>query len=47
MKLSWRECITVYTEHMPWLPPADLALIMGEAVLRWHGIAINASSGLG
>jgi len=43
MKLSWRECITAYTEHMPWLPPADLALIMGEAFLRWHGIVVDVS----
>jgi len=43
MKLSWRECITAYTEHMPWLPPADLALIMGEAFLRWHGIVMDVS----
>jgi hypothetical protein len=47
MKLSWRDCITVYTEHMPWLPPADLALIMGEAFLHWHGIKTNASHGSG
>lgn len=39
MKLSWRECITVYTEYMPWLSSRDRGLIMGEAFLRWHGIA--------
>jgi predicted TIM-barrel fold metal-dependent hydrolase len=44
MKLSWRDCITAYTEHMPWLPRADLALIMGEAFLRWHGTAMHASA---
>jgi predicted TIM-barrel fold metal-dependent hydrolase len=47
MKLSWRDCISVYTEHMPWLPPAALALIMGEAFLRWHGIAMNTSQAAG
>ncbi len=37
MPCSWRECITMFTEEMPWLSEADLRLIMGEAVCRWWG----------
>lgn len=30
---------TEFTEHMPWLPDADLELIMGAAHCDWHGWA--------
>jgi predicted TIM-barrel fold metal-dependent hydrolase len=35
-KASWRECVTMFTEHMPWLSTSELALIMGEAYSAWH-----------
>lgn len=39
MSISWRECLTVYTEQMPWLSAEDLRLITGAAFLRWHGLS--------
>jgi len=27
----------MFTEHMPWLPNADLELVMGRAYASWHG----------
>jgi len=37
MPCSWRECVTVFTEELDWLPPADLELIMGRALCDWIG----------
>ena len=37
MPCTWRQCITMFTEELPWLPRRDLALVMGEAVCRWWG----------
>jgi predicted TIM-barrel fold metal-dependent hydrolase len=36
LKCSWRECVTMYTEEMPWLSEADQRLILGEAFCTWH-----------
>jgi predicted TIM-barrel fold metal-dependent hydrolase len=36
---TWRECVSMFTEHLPWLPADDLDLIMGRAYARWHGLA--------
>jgi predicted TIM-barrel fold metal-dependent hydrolase len=36
-KASWRQCVTMFTQHMPWLSAQDLGLIMGEAYSAWHG----------
>ena len=46
MKLNWRQCITAYTEHMSWLSAADLALIMGNGFLKWHGISVVPTAGV-
>lgn len=35
MPCSWRECVTMFTEELPWLGERDKALIMGEAVCAW------------
>jgi predicted TIM-barrel fold metal-dependent hydrolase len=37
MPCSWRQCVTAFTEEMPWLPAKDLELIMGKAVCDWIG----------
>lgn len=37
MKCTWTECITMFTEHTPWLDDNARRLIMGEAVCRWWG----------
>jgi predicted TIM-barrel fold metal-dependent hydrolase len=35
-KATWRQCVTMFTEHMDWLSGADLELIMGRAYCQWH-----------
>lgn len=37
MPCSWRECITMFTEQLPWLSEADKRLVMGDAVCAWWG----------
>jgi predicted TIM-barrel fold metal-dependent hydrolase len=37
MPCSWRECVTMFTEEMPWLSEEDKTLIMGRAVCTWWG----------
>lgn len=37
MPCSWRECITMFTEELPWLSDDDKRLIMGDAVCAWWG----------
>jgi predicted TIM-barrel fold metal-dependent hydrolase len=37
LNASWRECVAMFTEHMPWLSRSDLTLIMGHAICDWHG----------
>jgi predicted TIM-barrel fold metal-dependent hydrolase len=34
---SWRQCITFFTEELPWLKGNDLELVMGRAVCDWVG----------
>lgn len=36
-KATWRQCVSMFTEHMDWLPTDELALIMGRAYCAWHG----------
>ena len=35
MPCSWRQCVTMFTEEMPWLSEPDKALIMGQALCAW------------
>ena len=35
LKCTYRQCVTVFTEEMPWLTAADLELIMGRALCDW------------
>jgi len=37
MPCSWRECVTLFTEELPWLNGADKELVMGRALCRWIG----------
>jgi len=37
MPCSWKECVTHFTEHSPWLSEPDKALIMGRALCEWIG----------
>ena len=44
--MSWRlpdatrlyyECITLFTQHLPWLRGEDLEWVMGRGVCEWLG----------
>ncbi|MDP8921588.1 MAG: amidohydrolase [Chloroflexota bacterium] len=35
MRCSYRECVTFFTEELPWLAERDKELIMGRALLAW------------
>jgi hypothetical protein len=35
MPRSWRQCVTVFTEALPWLQRRDLELVMGDARCNW------------
>ena len=34
MPCSYRQCVTMFTEELPWLKGRDLDLVMGRAVVR-------------
>jgi predicted TIM-barrel fold metal-dependent hydrolase len=35
MPCSWKQCITLFTEELPWLSDSDKDLIMGRALCNW------------
>ena len=35
MPCPWRQCVTMFTEEMPWLAGRSLELVMGRAVCDW------------
>ena len=37
MPCTWRQCVTMFTEELPWLSEADKQLVMGEALCAWWG----------
>jgi predicted TIM-barrel fold metal-dependent hydrolase len=37
MPCTWRQCVTMFTEELPWLPEHDKELVMGRAVCAWWG----------
>ena len=37
MPCSWRQCITMFTEELPWLTGHDEVLVMGDAICNWWG----------
>jgi predicted TIM-barrel fold metal-dependent hydrolase len=37
MPCSWRQCVTMFTEELPWLKGEDLEKVMGTAVCSWWG----------
>ena len=34
---SYRECVMMFTEEMPWLQGADKEAVMGQALCNWVG----------
>ena len=47
MPCSWHQCVTMFTEELPWLGESDKLLVMGEALSAWWGWRRSASDGLG
>lgn len=37
MPCSWRQCVTLFTEELPWLGEDDKRLVMGDALCAWWG----------
>ena len=37
MPCSWKQCVTMFTEELPFLSEADKRLVMGEALCAWWG----------
>jgi len=37
MPCSWTDCITMFTEGLPWLRDEDKPLVMGQAICDWWG----------
>ena len=37
MPCSWRQCVAMFTEELPWLNDDDRRLIMGDAICAWWG----------
>jgi predicted TIM-barrel fold metal-dependent hydrolase len=37
MPCSWRQCVTMFTEELPWLGEQDKRLVMGDALCDWWG----------
>jgi predicted TIM-barrel fold metal-dependent hydrolase len=37
MPCSYRQCVTMFTEELPWLSAKDKELIMGRALCNWIG----------
>ena len=42
MPCSWRQCVTMFTEEMPWLSGRDQELVMGRAVCDFIGWKLPA-----
>lgn len=37
MPCSWEQCVSMFTDNMPWLNADDKRLIMGDALCAWWG----------
>ncbi|MBM3222417.1 MAG: amidohydrolase [Candidatus Tectomicrobia bacterium] len=37
MPCSYRQCVTMFTEELPWLQGRDQELVMGQAICDWLG----------
>jgi hypothetical protein len=37
MPCTYYECITLFTEHLPWLKGEALELVMGRGICEWLG----------
>jgi len=37
MPCTYRECVSLFTEELPWLKGDDLEWVMGRGVCEWLG----------
>ena len=37
LRCTYRQCVTMFTEEMPWLKGSDLEWVMGRGVCEWLG----------
>ena len=37
MPASWKQCVTLFTEELPWLKGNDLELVMGRGACQFLG----------
>jgi hypothetical protein len=44
MPCSYRQCVTMFTEELPWLKGRDLERVMGQGVVDWLGWQRPAAS---
>ncbi|OUC92464.1 amidohydrolase family protein [Streptosporangium minutum] len=35
MRCTWRQCVTMFTDELPWLKGHDLELVMGRGLANW------------
>src|SRR5262249_2986709 len=47
MPTTWKQCVTMFTEELPWLPAQDKELIMGRALCAWLASKLQGRSGRG
>jgi predicted TIM-barrel fold metal-dependent hydrolase len=47
MPCSWRQCVTMFTEELPWLSARDRELVMGRALCTWLDWKIPGTAGQG
>jgi predicted TIM-barrel fold metal-dependent hydrolase len=47
MPCSYRQCVTFFTEELPWLSGRDLEDVMGRSLCEWIGWTINSAGGPG
>jgi predicted TIM-barrel fold metal-dependent hydrolase len=45
MPCSYRQCVTMFTEELPWLKGRDLERVMGGAIIDWLGWKRPAAGG--
>ena len=43
MPCSWRQCITLFTDELPWLSEADKRLIMADSLCAWFEWQLSAA----
>src|SRR5260370_25271726 len=41
MPCSWRQCVTLFTDELPWLKGQDLEKVMGRGLCKWIGWNYN------